>query len=337
MFLTDKEQRPPAFADLPTSQVLARLAHLLLVGVGGCQSVTTSETAATTLTLPSGMFSSPFPKYTPSEAYAIYVARGFHEEDACLLPTPFQEELVFACPSPLDKLLSGKSSGSAGMYGLWEQNIDQMKSVYAFYAHGGGALRRESMSGNSMKTTLSSMNKSHSAIEAVAVSTSKQKDSSMLDFDKCKTILQNFQIFPKHVDLKTIQALYRYTKQWEWTWAEAKLATASATPSRSAKDGAPLSSTPTKNARRHVRASISFLALEREKSHGLGHSSEAVESKTMATDNGSTAISVTAKDVRKCETTTLLTFRGFVEFMTRLALYIHVHNLDHNSQVSVED
>ena len=340
-FGTADEHRSSAdFANLPSSQVLARLAHVLLVGAGGLRAPAGAGagagTGAVMLQSPSAMFFSPFPKYRPEEAYRLFVERGYRPEDARLLSTPFQEESVFMHhPAEATLTMTGKSGG-AGMYGLWEQNLEQMKAVYVFYAQGGGgSKRRESMTGNSIKTAVSSMNKSLSSIEAVAVSTAKQKDSSMLDFEKCKSILQNFQIYPKHVDLKTVQALFRYTKQWEWTWAEDKLSTQTRTASSIAsKQGGAgdKSQSPMKQSRRHVRSSISFLALERENSRELGTVDGVVEPK-LGSESGNTAIAVTARDVRKCESSTLLTFRGFIELLTRLALYIHVHNLDHNSQV----
>eukprot|EP00603_Paraphysomonas_imperforata_P004310 CAMPEP_0114437652 /NCGR_PEP_ID=MMETSP0103-20121206/14137_1 /TAXON_ID=37642 ORGANISM="Paraphysomonas imperforata, Strain PA2" /NCGR_SAMPLE_ID=MMETSP0103 /ASSEMBLY_ACC=CAM_ASM_000201 /LENGTH=1680 /DNA_ID=CAMNT_0001608077 /DNA_START=273 /DNA_END=5315 /DNA_ORIENTATION=- len=318
-FLTPFHQIPSGFFDLPSTQLLARLAHLLLVGTAGVNS------SGLPSALPSGMFTSPFPKYTPKDAQRIFVEKGYSEVDAGLLSTPFQEDSVFAIAADG---YHGKSG--LGMYGLWEHNIEQMKSVYAFYAHGVTASRRESITANSMKTAQSAMQKSRNAIEAASVSTSRQKDTSMLDFEKIKALLQNFQVYPKHVDLKTVQALFQYTKQWEWTWAENKLSVES--PSASS-DAPKTTHSPMKQNRRNVRASISFLALERDQAFdSVGVPPERLASKKTMEKEGKSAIPVTAKDLKKCEASTLMTFRGFIEFLTRLSLYIHVHNLEHNSQ-----
>jgi hypothetical protein len=315
-FCTPPHEVPIGFLDLPSTQVLARLAHVMLVGAGGCNAF------GAPAVLPSGVFASPFPKYTSQEAIRIFAESGYGNDVAAFLPSPFQEDSVFSA-----SLESFGAKSGAGMYGLWEHNVEQMKSVYDFYAHGGATKRRESMTGNSVKTVQSAMQKSRGAIEAAAVSTSKQMDNSMLSFEKCKTILQNFQIYPKHVDLKTIQALYQYTKQWEWTWAEAKLSPPTSSVSAIGKklDGS-------KQARRSVRASISFLAMERDHSVDTGITGKLLN-KNLLEDSSKNSIPVTAKELKKCETSTLMTFRGFIEFLTRLALFIHLNNLDHNSQV----
>ena len=314
-FLTEHDDKPDYFMELPSSQVLARLAQLISVcgsSFGGAPT-STPYTSAT--------FSSPFPRYRPEEACRIFIEKGFRKEDALLLPTPFQQMSVFSLPH--EATAKFKLNG-VGMYGLWEQNIEQMRAIYAFYSYGGGASRRQSMTAKSMKTALSAMKSSQSAIDAVAVS-SVHKDQTMLDFEKCKSILQNFQVYPHHVDFKTIQALYRYTKLWEWSWAEDKLSYSS-----NVKLNSPVM-TP-KKSRGNVRASISVLA-DREHYGDLQYPSGRKEKK-IGKDSDNNAITVDVKEIKKCQITTLLTFRGFIEFLTRVALYVHIHNLENNSQVS---
>eukprot|EP01031_Cornospumella_fuschlensis_P030121 gene30121-36387_t len=77
---------------------------------------------------------------------------------------------------------------------VWDRNLDQIRQIYAFYA---------------------------TSVEIRRVGSGVSK--LLLSADKCREMLQDFQLLPQVVDMQAFYRVFRSVKLWEWNIAESVL------------------------------------------------------------------------------------------------------------------